>query len=89
MVPFSLLLTQTLPTSPPASLMASGPGTCTHSSEKAGTTEFSYHIPEIQRSPWMSDSALLTITVPENILHEAGSLILPWATFDLGTLSAG
>ena len=41
----------------------------THSSEKAGTTEFSYHIPKYNALP-DSDSALLTITVPENILHE-------------------
>ena len=41
----------------------------THSSEKAGTTEFSYHIPKYNALP-DSDSALLAITVPENILHE-------------------
>lgn len=41
----------------------------THSSEKAGTTEFSYHIPKYNALP-DSDSALLTITVPENILHD-------------------
>lgn len=41
----------------------------THSSEKVGTTEFSYHIPKYNALP-DSDSAFLTITVPENILHE-------------------
>ena len=41
----------------------------THSSEKAGTTEFSYHIPKYNALP-DSDSALLTITAPENILRE-------------------
>ena len=46
----------------------------THSSEKAGTTEFSYHIPKYNALP-DSDSALLTITAPENILREEDMLI--------------
>ena len=57
----------------------------THSSEKAGTTEFSYHIPKYNALP-ESDSALLTITVPENILHEV-DIDLAMGDVDLGTLS--
>ncbi|MEI3249705.1 MAG: DUF4097 family beta strand repeat-containing protein [Faecalibacterium sp.] len=57
----------------------------THSSEKAGTTEFSYHIPQYNALP-DSDSALLTITVPENILHEV-DIDLAMGDVDLGTLS--
>ena len=57
----------------------------THSSEKAGTTEFSYHIPKYNALP-DSDSALLTITVPENILHEV-DIDLAMGDVDLGTLS--
>ena len=57
----------------------------THSSEKAGTTEFSYHIPKYNALP-DSDSALLTITVPENILHEI-DIDLAMGDVDLGTLS--
>ena len=57
----------------------------THSSEKAGTTEFSYHIPKYNALP-DSDSALLTITVPENILHEV-DIDLAMGNVDLGTLS--
>ena len=57
----------------------------THSSEKAGTTEFSYHIPKYSALP-DSDSALLTITVPENILHEV-DIDLAMGDVDLGTLS--
>lgn len=57
----------------------------THSSEEAGTTEFSYHIPKYNALP-DSDSALLTITVPENILHEV-DIDLAMGDVDLGTLS--
>lgn len=57
----------------------------THSSEKAGTTEFSYHIPKYNALP-DSDSALLTITVPENILREV-DIDLAMGDVDLGTLS--
>lgn len=57
----------------------------THSSEEAGTTEFSYHIPKYNALP-DSDSALLTITVPENILHEV-DIDLAMGNVDLGTLS--
>ena len=57
----------------------------THSSEKAGTTEFSYHVPQYNALP-DSDSALLTITVPENILHEV-DIDLAMGDVDLGTLS--
>lgn len=57
----------------------------THSSEKAGTTEFSYHIPKYNALP-DSDSALLTITVPENILHKV-DIDLAMGDVDLGTLS--
>lgn len=57
----------------------------THSSEKAGTTEFSYHIPKYNALP-DSDSAFLTITVPENILHEV-DIDLAMGDVDLGTLS--
>lgn len=57
----------------------------THSSEKAGTTEFSYHVPQYNALP-DSDSALLTVTVPENILHEV-DIDLAMGDVDLGTLS--
>ena len=57
----------------------------THSSEKAGTTEFSYHVPQYNVLP-DSDSALLTVTVPENILHEV-DIDLAMGDVDLGTLS--
>ena len=57
----------------------------THSSEKSGTTAFSYHIPQYYALP-DSDSALLTITVPENILHEV-DIDLAMGDVDLGTLS--
>ena len=57
----------------------------THSSEKAGTTEFSYHIPQYNALP-DSDSALLTITAPENILREV-DIDLAMGDVDLGTLS--
>ena len=57
----------------------------THSSEKAGTTEFSYHIPKYNALP-DSDSALLTVTVPENILHEV-DIDLAMGNVALGTLS--
>ena len=58
----------------------------THSSEKAGTTEFSYHIPKYNALP-DSDSALLTITAPENILREV-DIDLAMGDVDLGTLSS-
>ena len=57
----------------------------THSNEKDGTTEFSYHIPKYNALP-DSDSALLTITAPENILHEV-DIELAMGDVDLGTLS--
>ena len=41
----------------------------THSNKKDGTAEFSYHVPKYYALPDI-DSAVLTITVPENILHE-------------------
>ena len=57
----------------------------THSNKKDGTAEFSYHIPKYNALP-DSDSALLTITVPENILHEV-DIDLAMGDVDLGTLS--
>ena len=57
----------------------------THSSEKAGTTDFSYHIPQYSALP-DSDSAVLTVTVPENILHKV-DIDLALGDVDLGTLS--
>ena len=57
----------------------------THSSEKAGTTEFSYHVPKYYALPDI-DSAVLTITVPENILHKV-DIELAMGDVDLGTLS--
>ena len=57
----------------------------THSSKKDGTTEFSYHIPKYYALPDI-DSAVLTITAPENILHEI-DIDLALGNVDLGTLS--
>ena len=57
----------------------------THSSKKDGTAEFSYHIPKYYALPDI-DSAVLTITVPENILHEI-DIDLAMGDVDLGTLS--
>ena len=57
----------------------------THSSEKAGTAEFSYHIPKYYAPPDV-DGAVLTITAPENILHEV-DIDLAMGDVDLGTLS--
>ena len=57
----------------------------THSSEKAGTTDFSYHIPQYSALP-DSDSAVLTITVPENVLHKV-DIDLAMGDVDFGTLS--
>ena len=57
----------------------------THSNKKDGTTEFSYHIPKYYDLP-DADSAVLTITVPENILHEV-DIDLAMGDIDLGTLS--
>lgn len=41
----------------------------THSNKKDGTAEFSYHVPKYYALPDI-DSAVLTITAPENILHK-------------------
>lgn len=57
----------------------------THSNKKDGTAEFSYHIPKYYAPPDV-DSAVLTITVPENILHEV-DIDLAMGDVDLGTLS--
>ena len=57
----------------------------THSSKKDGAAEFSYHIPKYYALPDI-DSAVLTITVPENILHEI-DIDLAMGDVDLGTLS--
>lgn len=57
----------------------------TQSSEKAGTAEFSYHIPKYYDFP-DTYSAVLTITAPENILHEI-DIDLAMGNVDLGTLS--
>ncbi|MEI3085193.1 MAG: DUF4097 family beta strand repeat-containing protein, partial [Oscillospiraceae bacterium] len=65
--------------------MASGPGTSPIPAKKPGPTEFSYHIPQYNALP-DSDSALLTITAPENILREV-DIDLAMGDVDLGTLS--
>ncbi len=57
----------------------------THSNKKDGTTEFSYHVPKYYALPDI-DSAVLTITAPENILHEI-DIDLAMGDVDLGTLS--
>ena len=57
----------------------------THSSKKDGTTEFSYHISKYYALP-DTYSAVLTITAPENILHEI-DIDLAMGNVDLGTLS--
>ena len=57
----------------------------THSNKKDGTAEFSYHIPKYYDLPDV-DSAVLTITAPENILHEV-DIDLAMGDVDLGTLS--
>ena len=57
----------------------------THSNKKDGTAEFSYHVPKYYALPDI-DSAVLTITVPENILHEI-DIDLAMGDVDLGTLS--
>ncbi len=57
----------------------------THSSGKAGTTEFSYHVPKYYALP-DTYSAVLTITAPENILHKV-DIDLAMGDVDLGTLS--
>lgn len=57
----------------------------THSNKKDGTSEFSYHIPKYYDLPDV-DSAVLTITAPENILHEV-DIDLAMGDVDLGTLS--
>ena len=57
----------------------------THSNKKDGTAEFSYHIPKYYALPDI-DSAVLTITAPENILHEI-DIDLAMGDVDLGTLS--
>lgn len=57
----------------------------THSNKKDGTAEFSYHVPKYYALPDI-DSAVLTITAPENILHEI-DIDLAMGDVDLGTLS--
>ena len=57
----------------------------THSNKKDGTAEFSYHVPKYYALPDI-DSAVLTITVPENILHKV-DIDLAMGDVDLGTLS--
>lgn len=57
----------------------------THSNKKDGTAEFSYHIPKYYDLPDV-DGAVLTITAPENILHEI-DIDLAMGDVDLGTLS--
>lgn len=57
----------------------------THSNKKDGTAEFSYHIPKYYAAPDV-DGAVLTITAPENILHEI-DIDLAMGDVDLGTLS--
>lgn len=57
----------------------------THSNKKDGTAEFSYHVPKYYALPDI-DSAVLTITVPENILHKV-DIELAMGDVDLGTLS--
>ena len=57
----------------------------THSSGKAGTTEFSYHVPKYYDLP-DTYSAVLTITAPENILRKV-DIDLAMGDVDLGTLS--
>ena len=55
----------------------------THSNKKEGTAEFSYHVPKYYALPDI-DSAVLTITAPENILHKVD---IDLAMGDVGTLS--
>ena len=57
----------------------------THSNKKEGTAEFSYHVPKYYALPDI-DSAVLTITAPENILHKV-DIDLAMGDVDLGTLS--
>lgn len=57
----------------------------THSNKKDGTAEFSYHIPKYYALP-DTYSSVLTITAPENILHEV-DIDLAMGDVDLGTLS--
>lgn len=57
----------------------------THSNKKDGTAEFSYHVPKYYALPDI-DSAVLTITAPENILHKV-DIDLAMGDVDLGTLS--
>ncbi len=57
----------------------------THSNKKDGTAEFSYHVPKYYALPDI-DSAVLTITAPENILHKV-DIDLAMGNVDLGTLS--
>ena len=57
----------------------------THSNKKDGTAEFSYHVPKYYALLDI-DSAVLTITAPENILHEI-DIDLAMGDVDLGTLS--
>lgn len=57
----------------------------THFNKKDGTAEFSYHVPKYYALPDI-DSAVLTITAPENILHKV-DIDLAMGDVDLGTLS--
>ena len=57
----------------------------THSNKKDGTAEFSYHVPKYYALLDI-DSAVLTITAPENILHKV-DIDLAMGNVDLGTLS--
>ena len=84
MVPFSLLLTQTLPTSR-YSLMALELGISPIPTKKKEPQSF----PTMSRNTTLSlisDSAVLTITAPENILHKV-DIDLAMGDVDLGTLS--
>lgn len=57
----------------------------THSTKKAGTATFSYHVPSRTALPDTSGS-ILTITVPENVLYEV-DIDLAMGDVELGTLS--
>ena len=57
----------------------------THSNKKDGTAEFSYHVPKYYALLDI-DSAVLTITAPENILHEI-DIDLAMGDVNLDTLS--
>ena len=57
----------------------------TRSTKKAGTATFSYHVPSRTTLPDTSSSTL-TITVPENVLHEV-DIDLAMGDVELGTLA--